>query len=137
MKKVLATLWTVALAALAATVVSAAAAGKAPETTTIDDCVAKKAAVAFPHAAHVKVAECKTCHHNQATLTAQSAEEVKPCGACHVAPEKPETPKCSEMSLAKNPFHINCIGCHKAEVAKNATTKAPTKCDQCHPKAKA
>jgi hypothetical protein len=33
-----------------------------------------------------------------------------------------------EMSLKKNPFHMVCIDCHKAE------TKGPTKCDDCHPK---
>jgi len=135
MKKSKAMLWIVALAVLSATVVFAAAAGKAPETTKIDDCAAKKSAVVFPHAAHVKVAECKACHHNQPTLTATSSEEVKPCGACHTAPEKPETPKCAEMSLTKNPYHISCIGCHKDAVKKDAASKAPTKCEQCHPKA--
>ena len=134
MRKSSTILWIAALAALSASLVFAAVAGKAPETSNIDDCAAKKAVVAFPHAAHVKVAECKACHHDQPTLTAASTGEVKPCGACHTAPEKPETPKCAEMSLTKNPYHINCIGCHKDEVKKNAASKAPTKCDQCHPK---
>ncbi len=36
-----------------ASVVYAATAAQAPEKTTIDDCVAKKAAVEFPHKVHV------------------------------------------------------------------------------------
>ena len=113
-----------------------AGASTPPEKVTIDDCVAKKAAVEFPHGAHVKaVAECKTCHHTQPALTATSGEKVETCGSCHTAPEKAETPKCSEMSATKNPFHMSCVKCHKEELAKKADTKAPTKCDQCHPKA--
>lgn len=107
-----------------------------PDKTTIDDCVAKKAAVEFPHGAHVKaVAECKTCHHTQPALTAESGEKVETCASCHVTPEKAETPKCSEMSATKNPFHMSCVKCHKEELAKKPDSKAPTKCDQCHPKA--
>lgn len=127
-----------ALAALVILAGSTFIAGAAtpPEKTTIDDCVAKKSAVAFPHAAHIKaVAECKTCHHTQPALTGTSTEKVETCGSCHVAPEKVETPKCSEMSATKNPFHMSCVACHKEELAKKADTKAPTKCDQCHPKA--
>ena len=113
-----------------------AGAATPPEKVTIDDCVAKKAAVEFPHSAHVKaIAECKTCHHTQPALTATSGEKVETCGSCHVTPEKAETPKCSEMSATKNPFHMSCVACHKEELAKKADTKAPTKCDQCHPKA--
>ena len=113
-----------------------AGAATPPEKVTIDDCVAKKAAVEFPHGAHVKaIAECKTCHHTQPALTATSGEKVETCGSCHVTPEKAETPKCSEMSATKNPFHTACGACHKEELAKKPDTKAPTKCDQCHPKA--
>jgi hypothetical protein len=113
-----------------------AGAATPPEKVTIDDCVAKKAAVEFPHGAHVKaIAECKTCHHTQPALTATSGEKVETCGSCHVTPEKAETPKCSEMSATKNPFHMACVACHKEELAKKPDTKAPTKCDQCHPKA--
>lgn len=125
-----------ALAALVLLVGSTFVAGAAmPDKVTIDDCVAKKAAVAFPHAEHAKAHECKTCHHTQPALTATSTEKVEACGTCHVAPEKAETPKCSEMSATKNPFHMSCVACHKEELAKKADTKAPTKCDQCHPKA--
>lgn len=127
-----------ALAALVLLAGSTFIAGAAtpPEKVTIDDCVAKKSAVAFPHAAHIeRVAECKTCHHTQPTLTATSTDKVETCGSCHTAPAKAETPKCAEMSATKNPFHMSCVKCHKEELAKKADTKAPTKCDQCHPKA--
>lgn len=99
-----------------------------PENITIDDCVAKKSAVEFPHAAHFELAECSTCHHTQENLTKDSAETVKPCSECHNEPEKKSTPSCSQSSLKKNQFHINCVDCHKAEKA------GPTKCNDCHPK---
>ncbi len=108
-----------------------AMAGEAPESMTIDDCVAKKSAVEFPHAAHYEVTECTTCHHTSEGLTADSAAgmEVQACGACHTDPEEATTPACSQMSMKKNPYHINCVSCHKEEAA------GPTKCDECHPKA--
>ena len=108
-----------------------AMAGEMPETLTIDDCSAKKSAVEFPHAAHLEVTECTTCHHTAEGLTAETAGsmEVKSCASCHLEPAEETTPGCSEMSLKKNPFHINCVGCHKEQAA------GPTKCDECHPKA--
>jgi Class III cytochrome C family len=121
---------------LTAGVVYAATAAQAPEKITIDDCVAKKTAVEFPHKAHIdgNIA-CTTCHHAQEGLTATSTMEVQACGACHTTPEKADTPVCSQMSQTKNPFHITCVGCHKEEVKKNADSKAPTKCADCHIKA--
>jgi len=106
-------------------------AGEVPDAATIDDCVAKKSAVEFPHAAHVEAAECTACHHTDEGLTADSAGgmEVQACGACHTTPEEATTPECSQMSMKKNPFHINCVGCHKE------SSSGPTKCDDCHPKA--
>jgi len=107
----------------------AATAKEAPESATIDDCVNKKAAVEFPHALHFETIECTTCHHNQEGLTADSDMEVEVCGSCHTTPEVAETPGCSEMSMKKNPYHLNCVACHKEGEA------GPTKCDECHPKA--
>jgi hypothetical protein len=125
----------VALVVLAGTALIAVPASKAPEKATIDDCVVKKTAVDFPHGMHAKTLECKTCHHTQPDLKAGAATEVETCGSCHVTPAKAETPKCSEMGTKTNPFHVKCVGCHKEELAKKADTKAPTKCEQCHPKA--
>lgn len=107
----------------------AATAKEAPEAITLDDCMDKKAAVEFPHKVHYEAFECTTCHHTQEGLTADSDMEVETCGSCHASPEAAETPACSEMSMKKNPFHINCVGCHKEQAA------GPTKCDECHPKA--
>ena len=135
MRKLFVPIAVVCLAVVAAAALVAMPASQAPDKVTIDDCVAKKTAVAFPHGEHAKAIACDTCHHTNKGLKAGEATEVATCGSCHVAPEKAETPKCSEMSATKNPFHIGCVGCHKEELAKKADTKAPTKCDQCHPKA--
>ena len=104
---------------------------EAPEATVIDDCVAKKAAVKFDHSTHASVAECTACHHTNEGLTADSGAEVQACSDCHNEPAEADTPKCSQMSMSKNHYHINCIGCHKESGAE----AAPTKCDGCHPKA--
>jgi len=125
----------VGLVVLTATALTAVPANQAPETIKLDACMAKKTAVEFPHAAHIKHLECKTCHHTQEGLKAGGSEEVQACSSCHLKPEKAETPSCTEMSSTKNPFHMLCVNCHKEEAKKNAETKAPTKCDGCHPKA--
>ena len=106
-----------------------------PDTVTIDDCASKKAPVSLPHKAHTELTGCTTCHHTDKGLTAESASNVQKCGACHNDPEKEGTPECSQMSLSKNPFHILCINCHKEKAKEDPSTKAPTKCDGCHPKA--
>jgi len=129
----------IALTGLALVILAAAAvawAAEPPEKITIKDCADKKAPVEFPHKAHFEVTDCVTCHHTSEGLTAETVAkmDVATCGSCHVAPEKAETPKCSEMSAKKNPFHLLCLGCHKEELAKNAELKAPTKCNECHPK---
>jgi RNA polymerase subunit RPABC4/transcription elongation factor Spt4 len=118
----------------AATALFAVTAKDAPEKITIQDCQSKKPAVVFPHAAHFEVTECSHCHHTQADLKKGGTMEVQACRTCHVTPEKAETPICSQMSMTKNPFHMVCITCHKEQVAKNASSKAPTKCDGCHVK---
>ena len=121
------------LAALAALV---AFATEVPETITIDDCADTKTPVEFPHKAHFELAACVDCHHTSEGLTAETVKdmEVATCASCHVEPEKAETPICSEKSTKKNPFHIQCIGCHKEYKKEHADTKAPSKCTACHPK---
>jgi hypothetical protein len=105
-------------------------ANAAPAKITIDDAAKKQPAVTFDHAAHGKLTKCETCHHTQKGLAATATTEVATCASCHMTPEKAETPKISEMSMTKNPYHIGCIKCHKD--SKNA--KAPTKCTDCHKK---
>ena len=72
--------------------------------------------------------DCVTCHHTQEDLSKDNADQAKPCSECHLEPEDPDTPKCSEMSLKKNHFHINCVDCHKEQ------EKGPAKCNDCHPR---
>jgi hypothetical protein len=109
----------------------AATAKEAPEDVVIDQCMAKKSAVNFPHAAHFELTECTTCHHTNEGLTAELDVEVPSCASCHKDPEAAETPDCAQMSLSKNPYHVACVTCHK----ESGVEAAPTKCDGCHPKA--
>lgn len=119
---------------LAPVLVFAVTAKEAPKTITLDDCVVKRSAVEFPHAVHMELGDCTVCHHTQEGLKAGSATVVEPCSDCHLKPEKAETPKCSEMSLKKNPFHVSCIDCHKEQAPKYPDKLLPVKCDDCHPK---
>ena len=120
------------VAGLLVAVVAMAGSGKTPpDSVTIDACKAKKTVVVMNHKAHVdKKIACNECHHTNKDMKAAADQEVKKCSACHLKPEKPETLACTEMGPKKNPFHVNCIECHKKDAAK----KAPTKCDDCHKK---
>lgn len=125
--------WVIAVAValgLTTTGAIAVAAKKAPDKTTIDACKKSKDPVPFDHKKHVdgKI-DCVKCHHTQKDLKAGSDIEVQKCSACHLKPEKPETLKCTEMGVAKNPFHKLCLDCHKADAKKPAT-----KCADCHKK---
>jgi hypothetical protein len=123
------------LVVLSSALIFVAFAADPPESITIDECQAKQSAVVFPHQAHIdQGTECVTCHHTQTDLTADSDTAVEKCGSCHLEPTEATTPKCSEMSTSKNPYHKNCISCHKDEAKKNDASKAPTKCFDCHPK---
>ncbi|MBI2215296.1 MAG: cytochrome c3 family protein [Acidobacteria bacterium] len=130
MKKLATVLLSVLVIMLFATGALAVKANAAPAKITVDAAAKKQPAVTFDHAAHGKLTKCETCHHTQKGLAGTSADEVKKCSSCHLTPEKAETPKISEMSMTKNPYHISCIKCHKD--SKNA--KAPTKCVDCHKK---
>jgi hypothetical protein len=131
-------LFVTTIIALTALVAYFAFGGEIPENITLDACGDTKAAVEFPHKAHFEITTCVDCHHTSEGLTAETAADMKveTCTSCHLEPEKADTPKCSEKSLKKNPYHIQCVGCHKAEKKENAETKAPTKCTDCHPKPK-
>ena len=101
-----------------------------PATVTIGEAKAKQPAVTFDHAKHAEtlVKTCDVCHHTQKGLTKDSKDEVKKCSSCHLDPKDPKAPSMREMSPTKNPFHIRCAGCHKAE------KKGPTSCTACHKK---
>ncbi len=126
----------VALVAFADEHPEAAETTAVPETITIDACADTKAAVEFPHKAHFEFAACVDCHHTNEGLTAETAAEmeVATCSSCHLDPEEAETPSCKEKSSKKNPYHINCIGCHKDYIKEHADSSAPKKCSACHPK---
>lgn len=104
----------------------AAKAKDAPESVTVDACKKKKPPVVFGHKKHVdaKIA-CADCHHSQKDLKAGAETEVQKCSACHLNP-KDKALSCQEMSPKKNPFHVQCMGCHKKQ------KKGPTKCTECH-----
>jgi hypothetical protein len=109
------------LAIVMVTVFSASVivAAGAPETATIKDVQKAKSAVVFPHKAHAdRIKNCAECHHKDA------AGKEQKCFACHMAEKKG-----AAVSL-KDAMHTKCKDCH----AKDATKKAPTKCDGCHPK---
>jgi hypothetical protein len=134
MKRSLLTIAVVLIAGFASWAAYGALATEAPENLTIDACMAKKSGVEFPHAAHVGVGECAVCHHTQEGLTAESEVEVESCASCHLDPAEAETPNCTEMSTKKNPYHIQCVGCHKESMEANADMALPVKCTECHPK---
>ena len=116
--------------ALVATIVVAAPA-EPPGEITIDAAMDKKSAVPFNHTQHMELAEsCTVCHHTNEDLTADNVAsmEVQTCTECHLDPAEDGVPGMREMSLKKNPFHVTCIDCHKAEKA------GPTSCNDCHPK---
>lgn len=104
-----------------------------PQSITIKAAQKKQPPVVFPHGKHsaTLVKQCDTCHHTQKGLTGKTATatNVVKCTVCHLDPKKPAIPGMREMSLTKNPFHIRCLGCHKAE------KKGPAACTGCHKKA--
>jgi Class III cytochrome C family len=116
-----------ALFCLAATVALAHYPGK----IKIDAAAKKQPSVAFDHAKHgdTLAKSCDTCHHTNKGLVKAQADkiDVKKCSQCHLDP-KGNVPSMREMSLTKNPMHIRCLGCHKAQ------KKGPTACNKCHVK---
>ncbi len=103
-----------------------------PTTLKIDEAAKKQPPVTFDHAKHgdTLVKSCDTCHHTQKGLTKAQTDkvDVKKCSACHLNPAKATIPSMREMAPTKNPFHIRCVACHKAE------KKGPVACTGCHKK---
>lgn len=101
-----------------------------PTTLKINAAAKKQPAVTFSHEKHTKLAaKCDTCHHTQKGLASDKDTKVVKCTTCHLDPKDAKTPGMREMSLAKNPFHIGCIACHKEQ------KKGPVACTGCHVKA--
>ena len=116
MKKFMMLMAVVMVAVFSAGVIVAA---DAPEKVTIKDVQKTKSAVAFPHKAHAdRIKNCAECHHKDA------AGKEQKCFACHKAE------KVGATASLKDAMHVKCKDCH----AKDASKKAPTKCDGCHKK---
>jgi hypothetical protein len=111
-----------------------ASAADMPTNITLEGCGTKQPPVAFDHAKHTEGTTCVSCHHTQPDLTATSGEAAT-CVSCHKDP-KDGAPDCAQMSPKKNPYHINCMGCHKDAVKKDASLKGnvPVTCKECHKK---
>ena len=109
---------------------SVAYAHHGPGTIKIDEAAKKQPAVTFDHSKHAltRAKSCDTCHHTQKGLKTDEGTKVVKCSTCHLDPKDAKVPSMREMSLAKNPFHIRCISCHKAE------KKGPAACTGCHVK---
>jgi hypothetical protein len=117
--------WTLpALFGVAALLASAGLeAKKPPDKVVVKACVKKKSPVTFSHVGHVKKLKikCATCHHKK------DAKQFSCSSAkCHAGKAKDKVPGCAEMSKKKNPYHLQCIGCHKKK------KKGPAKCKGCH-----
>lgn len=108
-----------------------ALADQIPETIIINAAAKRQLPVPFTHGKHATTLAktCDTCHHTQKGLTAEKVKDMKvvKCSTCHLDP-KGEVPSMREMSMTRNPFHIRCIACHKAE------RKGPMVCTECHRK---
>lgn len=96
-----------------------------PKKVVIKSCQKKRPPVAFDHEKHSKKLkiECKACHH-----AVKAKDKYQKCITCHAGKKKGKKPGCSEMSMKKNPYHLNCAGCHKDK------NKGPKTCKGCHKK---
>ena len=88
-----------------------------------------RAAVRFPHAAHMSVAKegCLSCHHDMKDgenvldlSTLVPGSPAASCASCHAAPRE----------LIKS-FHLLCIGCHDTAKTELRVT-GPRTCGECH-----
>jgi len=92
---------------------------------------APQVGVTFNHKKHGADLKCVTCHHQQPTLGTDAAVKGQSCFSdatkCHGAAAD------GKKLTAKDVIHKGaCVKCHKAEVAKDAKSTAPTKCKLCH-----
>jgi len=99
---------------------------KPPDKVVVKACAKKKKPVTFSHVKHAKglKIKCASCHHKKD----KKGKKAFSCSSasCHAGKAKGKVPGCAEMSKKKNPYHIQCIGCHKKD------KKGPTKCKGCH-----
>jgi hypothetical protein len=123
---------------------------QAPDTLTMESKLFpkhKKSLVTFHHKKHNvdhKIA-CADCHHKytDGKNVWKEGDEVKKCDACHTeakAPKGADAPKLSKAEEIQKYYysaiHQNCVGCHKDLKKADPAKVIPTKCTECHPKAK-
>lgn len=103
---------------------------KGPEVMTLTG--APMGGVKFMHAAHQKMTECASCHHESKAEKPMTSANQK-CSSCHV--KEPEAPMKTNAKLA---FHDTanktgvCLSCHIKEAEAGKTV--PVKCAECHKK---
>jgi hypothetical protein len=111
---------------------------------------AKRAEVAFPHAAHFNYS-CQECHHKWDKTSAIQSCTTAGCHDLQAPPTmddgKPIKDPKMKVRYFRNAYHEKCIGCHKEIKMENKAMEAtktalgeklsptgPTSCGQCHPK---
>ena len=92
---------------------------------------APQVGVTFNHKKHGADLKCVTCHHTAADARHRCGREGL---SCFWTPRSATArlPTASS-STAKDMIHKGaCVKCHKDADAKDAASKAPTKCNECH-----
>ena len=105
----------------------------------------KKPAVPFSHENHTKPAyaeRCETCHHTNKNLAGDPTEKAAKCTTCHKdmdddAGVKSASGDIIDFQIAyhgdkKGKSNAGCTVCHDRAKQKNAASKAPTGCNDCH-----
>jgi hypothetical protein len=120
---------------------------QAPDSITMESKVFakhKKALVTFTHKKHnvdYKIA-CAECHHayKEGKNVWKEGDAVQKCCECHTEAKAPKGDKSSKKEQIEKYYysaiHANCVGCHKDTMKADPKKAAPTKCAECHPKAK-
>ena len=128
---------------------------QAPDTITMDSKIFKKHKKTLVNLSHKKhnvdyKIGCTECHHiynKEGTNVWTEGDKVQKCDAkgCHSKAKAPKAEK-GEKKLSQkekamqgyyySAIHLNCVGCHKDLKKADATKPVPTKCSECHPKAK-
>jgi cytochrome c553 len=117
--------------------------GKVEDTFKIKDPIFKKykkVPVNFTHKQHsvdLKI-KCTDCHHvyKDGKNVWKDGDKAAKCSSCHNTPKKNQKVGGVKVYSAYNAYHKNCRTCHKAFKKQDKKSKAPTKCNQCHPKKK-
>ena len=102
-------------------------AAKFPAKKLNADGTKKKNPVTFNHTKHGELG-CAKCHHQDKDLKA-GGTPAKLCFDCHGPEAKDKQLDTYEMIHGKTGA---CLACHKDLKAKDAASKAPTACKECH-----